>query len=351
MRNICPQNMKEKLSMRKVRLVFSDFPGNFNSDKILLLLKQKFEIELDDVNPDYVIYSVFGNDYFNYKNAIRIFFTGENVTPDFNLCDYALGYDWLDYGDRYHRCPNYQLYDQYKVLVARRVSIKSEDTISNAKPKFCNFIYTNGNAHPFRDEFFEALNAQKKVDSAGAHLKNIQDDIGAAYQGDWTKPKVDFQKSYKFTIAFENSSSIGYTTEKIVHALAADTIPIYWGNPQVAREFNPKRIINCHDFDSIEQIIERIFEIDADDCLFQQILKEPFFNQDKNIVGLSDHEILAFFNSIFSEDKISAQRRNSHVWGQRYEDQRKKEIESNKFLCSNSFSSKVSRKLKKWASR
>jgi hypothetical protein len=148
--------------MRKVRLVFSDFPGNCNPDKILLMLQQKFEIEIDDVNPDYVIYSVFGNYYLNYKNAIRIFFTGENVTPDFNLCDYALGYDWLDYEDRYHRCPNYQLYDQYKDLVNRRTSTKNDEVISYEKTKFCNFIYTNGNAHPFRDEFFNALNAQKK---------------------------------------------------------------------------------------------------------------------------------------------------------------------------------------------
>jgi hypothetical protein len=65
--------MKE-LTMSNIRLVFSDFPGNFNPDKILLLLKKKFVIEIDDVNPDYVIYSVFGNDYLNYKNAIRIFF-------------------------------------------------------------------------------------------------------------------------------------------------------------------------------------------------------------------------------------------------------------------------------------
>jgi hypothetical protein len=345
-----PQNMKE-LTMSNIRLVFSDFPGNFNPDKILLLLKKKFVTEIDDVNPDYVIYSVFGNNYLNYKNAIRIFFTGENVIPDFNLCDYALGFDWLDYGDRYHRCPNYQLYDQYKDLVARRASIKNNETISKEKTKFCNFIYSNGNAHPFRDEFFTALNAQKKVDSAGAHIKNVQDDIGAAYQGDWTKPKVDFQKNYKFTIAFENSSSIGYTTEKVVHALAADTIPIYWGNPEVGREFNPQRIINCHEFDNIEQVIERVFEIDANDSEFHQVLREPFFNNDKDIAGLSDHEILTFFNSIFSQDTKSSQRRNHHVWGQRYENQRKKEIASNKFLCGNSFSSKVSRKLKKWTEK
>jgi hypothetical protein len=125
---------------------------------------------------------------------------------------------------------------------------------------------------------------KKKVDSAGAHLKNIEDEIGAAYQGDWTKPKVDFQKKYKFTIAFENSSSIGYTTEKIVHALAADTIPIYWGNPEVEREFNPKRIINCHDFDNIEQIIKRVFEIDENDTKFQEVLREPFLTIIKTLL-------------------------------------------------------------------
>lgn len=331
--------------MKPIRLAFSDFPGPFNPERILALLKQRFHILIDQDKPDYVIYSIFGHDFMGYDNAVRIFFTGENVIPDFNLCDYAFGYDWIEFGDRYHRCPNYQLYDQYKDLLKRRGTLESGQFLSYNKTHFCNFIYTNGNGHPFRDELFHFLHAKKPVDSAGAHLRNVDDEIGPAYQGDWTKPKVEFQKRYRFTIAFENSSSPGYTTEKLVHALAADTIPIYWGNPLVGREFNLKRIINCHEYDSLLDIVNRIMEIEEDQNQFEAILREPFLPNDQDIPGLSDKEILDRFSMIFEQDHAKAFRRNFYFWGQKYERRRIEEVSAFRFLNRNQLLSKVARKM------
>ena len=48
----------------------------------------------------------------NYPNAVKIYFTGENDVPDFNLADYALGFHYIDFGDRYLRFPLYLL-DHY----------------------------------------------------------------------------------------------------------------------------------------------------------------------------------------------------------------------------------------------
>ena len=67
----------------------------------------------------------------------------------------------------------------------------------------------------------------------------------------------------------------GYTTEKLVHAMAAHTIPIYWGNPQVSEDFNPKSFINCHDYSSLEAVIERIIEVDQNESLYRHYLEEP----------------------------------------------------------------------------
>ena len=61
-------------------------------------------------NPDYLFYSGFGYEHLKY-NCIRIFFTGECITPDFNECDYAIGFDRLDFGDRYLRFPLFYLYN------------------------------------------------------------------------------------------------------------------------------------------------------------------------------------------------------------------------------------------------
>ena len=49
--------------------------------------------------------------------------------------------------------------------------------------------------------------------------------------------KQAFLRDYKFTIAFENESHPGYTTEKIVEPMLADSIPIYWGDPLVGTDF------------------------------------------------------------------------------------------------------------------
>lgn len=71
---------------------------------------------------------------------------------------------------------------------------------------------------------FEALKKYKKVNSGGRYLNNI---------GRAVVDKIQFESRHKFSICFENSSYPGYTTEKIIEAFAAKTIPIYWGNPCV----------------------------------------------------------------------------------------------------------------------
>ncbi len=317
-------------SRPSIRLAFSGFPGAFNPTQIRRLLEQRFDVTVDPQQPDYVIFSVFSADFLRYESAIRIFFTGENVRPDFNLCDYAFGYDWLDFGDRYHRCPNYQLYDQFRDLCTRR---RSDPARVPVERRFCNFIYTNASGHPFRDEFFHRLSAYRRVDSAGAHLRNTADEIGAAYAGDWSAPKVRYQTGFKFSFAFENSSTPGYTTEKIVHALAADTIPIYWGNPDVGREFNPRRFVNCHDFASPAEIVARIAAIDQDDAVYRQMLAEPFFPRDCVPESLQDDAILDQFERIFSQPKEKARRRNAHAWGRRYEEEYARGTTASAFLA------------------
>ncbi|NNM00623.1 MAG: hypothetical protein HKO62_07725 [Gammaproteobacteria bacterium] len=332
--------------MKTIRLGFFDFPGPFNPERILALLRQRFTVVLDQDKPDYVIYSVFGHDFLKYKRAVRICFTSENVIPDFNLCDYAFGYHWLDFGDRYYRCPNYQLYDQYSDLRARRRSLAAGQSLAYAKPKFCNFIYSNNKGHPIRDELFHHLHARKPVESAGSHLRNVDAEIGPAYRGDWTVPKVEFQKQYRFTVAFENSSSPGYTTEKLVHALAADTVPIYWGNPAVGREFNTARMVNCHEFDELDEIVEHVLEIDADNERFNAMLREPFFPGDQPPAGLSDDAVLDQFARIFEQELPQAYRRNFHFWGHKYESRVKQQADASGFLSGNRLASRLARYLR-----
>ncbi|MGE7470877.1 glycosyltransferase family 10 domain-containing protein [Bosea sp. NPDC003192] len=310
------RNFRQK-SKDTIRIGFSD--NSPATERMMLeFLSAHFNIEITN-NCDFLIHAFgqYGADgqygqFLSHNAPVRIFFSQENIIPDFNISDYAIGFPYIEFGDRYCRGPNYLFYDSFDYLS----KIKQTQPGNPEELKFCNFIYSNGNCHPYRDAFFKQLHAIKHVDAAGGHLNNCNTQPQAAFSAGWEAAKVAFQRNYKFSIAMENSSTPGYTTEKIVHALAAGTIPIYFGDSLVARQFNSKRFINCHDFDNEDQVISRIIEIDNNDELFYSILNEPFFPPD-----LPDQKenLKTFFAHIFSQEPTTAKRRNPHVWGPMYE--------------------------------
>src|SRR5690606_9454891 len=170
--------------MKTIKLWFTDFFKDFNPEDnyIYHLLSDHYIIKLTPQNPDYLIYSCYGNDFLKY-DCVRIYYTGENLRPDFNLCDYAIGFDHLNFGERYLRYPNFALIeDQFLQLIKREVS---EDYKAVNKDYFCNFIYANSQADPVRDQFFHLLNEYKKVSSPGKHLNNISMEVGERFSQDW----------------------------------------------------------------------------------------------------------------------------------------------------------------------
>jgi hypothetical protein len=103
-----------------------------------------------------------------------------------------------------------------------------------SKQKFCCMVVSNAHAKE-RIRFFEQLSKYKKVDSGGRFLNNIGRSIDE---------KMEFIKDYRFVISFENSSSPGYTTEKLIEPMLVNSVPIYWGDPEVGRYFNTKIFVN-----------------------------------------------------------------------------------------------------------
>lgn len=279
-----------------IKLKFVDFFSGFNKhdNEFLDVLKERYEVvQCDD--PDYIIYSGFGYEHLHY-DCIRIFFTGECQTPDFNECDYAIGFDRLQFGDRYARIPLYNIFQyksEYKSLLNRKPFTK-EDVAGRG---FCSFVVSNCFAQDKRAIFFEQLSQYKKVASGGRYKNNI---------GGSVKDKKAFLVQYKFNIAFENCSHDGYATEKIMEAFAAGVVPIYYGDPRIAEDFNPKAFVNAHDFPSFEAMIERIKEIDADDEMYLQMLNEPIIQPDADVTELKD-----FLLPIF-ERPLSEAKRRSH---------------------------------------
>lgn len=261
------------MEKKTIKVNFCGFGDYFNiKDNFLInVLKQKYNIEFSE-EPDFLFYSIFGCDFKGYNNCVKIFYTEENISPVFNDCDYAIAHDYINFEDRYLRLP---LESQYlKPEIQNRENLSPE----LAKRKFCNFIYSNpdsGEGALLRKDFCELLAKYKHIDCPGKILNNMKGDLIKRYDGDWQKGKIEFISNYKFTFAFENSSSIGYTTEKLVHPFMANSIPIYWGNPEVTRDFNPKAFINCNDYKNFDEVIEKIKELDNNDDLYMEMLKQP----------------------------------------------------------------------------
>jgi hypothetical protein len=49
-------------------------------------------------------------------------------------------------------------------------------------------------------------------------------------------------------------------------------VPIYWGDPTVTKDFDPRCFINAHDFPDDESLIRHIAQVDKDDDLYCQLL-------------------------------------------------------------------------------
>ena len=277
--------------MKQIKLDFCDFwPGFGKTDNYFYrLLTRRYEVVLSDW-PDYLIYSCFGKEHRRYK-CVRIFYSGENRRADFRECDYAFTFDYLD-NPRHYRLPLYGLYHQPHELV------KSEDfdveAVLREKTRFCSFVFSNSYA-PARNRFFHKLSKYKRVDSGGRYLNNVGGPI---------PDKLAFIKAYKFDVAFENSSYPGYTTEKITQPMRTHTVPIYWGNPLVDRDFNPGSFVNYFDFRDEDELIEHIIRVDNDENLYREYLVQPCYHDNKVNEFVRPENVLGQFDHIFNNDVV-----------------------------------------------
>lgn len=292
-----------------IRIHFTDVwePFSLHDNIFVKILQKKYEIIFDAVHPQFLFCSCFGHEHTRYS-CVKICCLGENVTPDFNIFDYAYGFDRMTFEDRYMRYPLYKLYMSSDDLQEKTPQFFAEE--STKKTHFCNFLYSNNrNAATERESFFHLLNKYKTVDSGGGFLNTL---------GYRVEDTCAWQRQYKFSIAFENSSKHGYVTEKILNALKAHTIPIYWGDPTVTQDFNPQRFINCHDYPSFDAVVDVVRQIDADPDMYQHMLMQPWFVGEKPPLPLDDEQFLQFFDHIIAQGPEKARRVIYHGFTHQY---------------------------------
>ena len=240
--------------------------------------------------PDLLIFGPFGATWTKFPAVPKAHFTGENSPPvsepsvQLNMC-----FPHTDMiKDDYLRLPLWILEidwfgaDPERIANPKPISVDScTKALVTERKKFCAFVVSNP-SNPLRNAAFQWLNNYKPVDSAGALFNNVGNGLAAGPGGGGGElKKMEFLKDYKFCITYENSSSQGYVTEKLLHAKAAGSIPIYWGDPKVSRDFNTKGFIVAQDFKTPGELIEAVRRVDENDELYKEMAAVPALDEYK----------------------------------------------------------------------
>ena len=287
-----------------LRINFISFWPNFKKkdNYFYHLLNLKYKVIIDNKNPQIVFhsYDYSGNEEhknFDKNKTLKIFFSGENVDPDLNESNFSFTFrstnkngnyrlplwvlhiNWFDIKYKKNRDIGYHI--DLKSLLSKKNIINNE---------FCSFITSNPQGR--RVDFFQKLNDIKKVDSGGRIQNNLNFQIKGRGDQHW---KYNFLKKYKFNIAFENTIGMGYVSERIIQPMSVGSIPIYWGDNQVKKDFNKDSFIFVNDFDNEDKLLDKIIELNNKPELYIEKLKQPWFSNNKIPENFLPRNILDYF--------------------------------------------------------
>jgi hypothetical protein len=318
-----------------IKVKYHNFWGNFNPNKMPqdyffeFILSHGYNVIIDDYSPDLVVASSFGPivERKNFKS--NPFIINFNFEPDWIYPNRSVGeFDMMiGHGPGYYRVPLWMMYtiwNETNLNTTYRLkddpyigqgchhtpgyglsvdnglennplfisNILNRHTKEYHKNKFCNFTYTK----PVESRVicFNVLNEYKFVHSTGTVLNNT---------GYRMISKSKELSEYKFAIAFESGISPGYVTEKIFEPLVAGCVPIYFGDESCLTDFNDKAFVYANKFKTYAELREYIIELDNNDEMYYNYLKQPIFG--KNEIEVLDR-CKKLFDTIYTNltDKL-----------------------------------------------
>jgi len=241
---------------------------------------------------DLLVFGPFGERWKKVSESVpKVHYTGEN-TKAIKRDDVKLniGFDHMDMNDgSYLRMPLWMLEVNWFRADAEKIGNPKPLPINRCckvypaeraqKEKFCAFVVTNPR-QPMRNSSFQWLSEYKHVDSAGRLFNNVGDVIFAGLGGGGGElKKMEFLKNYKFCLAYENESSPGYVTEKLLHAKASGCIPIYWGDPKVERDFDTSGFIDARQIITSGQLVQAVKGVDEDEARWIKMYNTPAIDE------------------------------------------------------------------------
>ncbi len=293
-----------------IRLGFAGFWDSFDPRENFLtrLLETRWKIELTD-EPDFLIHSCIGRGRHDHRgyDCVRIFYTGENVAADWLSTDWAFTFEHADH-PRHFRLPHWPFYVAPERLV-KPAEPADAAAILASKSRFCGFVVSNPRCRT-RNDFFHRLSKYKRVDSGGKLFNNV---------GGRVADKQAFLAECRFTIAFENESHPGYTSEKVAEPMLVTSLPVYWGDPLIGCDFDTRSFLSYHDTPpgpgvsasaALDLLIDRVVAADRDADIYAAMLEKPWFRGNRVPACAAAAAIVAQFERIFTTpiDRVSRRR-------------------------------------------
>ena len=167
-------------------------------------------------------------------------------------------YDVVLWGERnYKNVVNVPLFIPYIYCNNFVEKLTETKNITNIPEKDVCVIISNPGGG-VRNHFLNELDKIFNVTYAGSYKNNIGGNIPYTYN---SPEFLQFVSQFKFIISMENSRNDTYITEKIVHGLIANTMPVYWGSDRVFDYFNNERILCLEDETCISKTIDKMKEL------------------------------------------------------------------------------------------
>jgi hypothetical protein len=279
-------------------------------------LVKHYDVQLVEDDPDYIICDIFGAPPYGYCHypQIRILDNGENFIPDFNVVDYAISRYPVQLQDRNFYLPGCATRPERFLSLAEKDRNYTSDTLAQ-KEFFASFIASHESENNIRGDFFKALSKYKRVESPGTYLYNMSDGTSVRWDND---SKINFQRRCKFSLCFESTAHYGFVTEKIVQPFQQHSIPIYWGSPQIDRDFNTEAFIWCKGYDDLERMLEEVKYVDThDDAYVHMLMQCPL--RERTYLEHRYEELERFLVNIFSQSPEDAYRRVKYFAAEQHE--------------------------------
>ena len=301
----------------KIKVWYYNFWKGFDLLKrsfIQVLEEEGYQFILDDKNPDIVFINSFGQITYNGP-AIKIGYVTEDMNRFTGIFkkiqegyfDMVIGNINYIKSSKFCKHPLYINSGNYKDPSKERIEYINKFVLEKdtKKLKFCSIVASHdmfGNRMPI----INLLSKISFVECPGKLNNNVKsfDDVGLT--------KQEYIGQFVFNICPENHMGhAGYTSEKILDAISAGCIPIYYGrtdDEQDIKIFNQNRIIRYDPSskESMEDCYKKVKElVDNPDKLKEFYQQPPFLDNAENVINFLFNDLRKKFNKLVKKKIVN----------------------------------------------